>query len=87
MLKMVHSRSPCACSLAIMASFMAYMQQTDEQYPLPHWLLSREPMHCSQAMRLGSRSSASRLRCPMVGPVALRMRSNSRLVSTFGLVR
>ena len=39
-LKMVQSRSPWACSLAIIASLTAYMQHTDEQYPFPHRLVS-----------------------------------------------
>ena len=72
------------CSLAIMASLMAYMQHTDEQYPLPHRLVSREPTHWSQAIFFGSVWSEGRTRCPMVGPEALKIRSNSRLVSTLG---
>jgi hypothetical protein len=63
---------------------MAYMQQTEEQYPFPERLMSREPTHWSQAIAFGSLPSEGRTRWPMVGPEALSRRSNWRLVTTFG---
>ena len=65
---MAVSKPSLLCSLAIMASLMAYMQQTAEQYPFPQWVDSLEPTHWSQAIFLGSFSSEGRTRCPMVGP-------------------
>ena len=85
MKKTAQSRPLPACSLAITASLMAYMQQTEEQYALSHLFMSREPTHWNQAIFLGSRPSLdSRLTCPAVGPEAESMRSNSIEVITLG---
>ncbi len=85
MKKMAQSRSLPACSLAITASLMAYMQHTEEQCELSHLFMSREPTHWNQAIFFGSRWSLDR-RCtwPWVGPEAERMRSNSMAVTTLG---
>src|SRR5271157_255960 len=62
------------------ASFVAYMQQTDEQYS---FVLSLLPTHCSQATFLGILPSAGRMTMLQVGPVAESILSNSVLVTTF----
>ncbi len=46
-----------ACSFAITASFIAYMQQTAEQYELSHWFTFRDPTHWSHAILCGSSRS------------------------------
>ncbi len=57
-----------------------YMQHTREQYSW--WFSSRLPMQCRIATDLGA-SPFLQTMCPPVGPDALEMRSNSRLVMTF----
>ena len=54
MKKMAVSRGSGLCSLAITVCLTAYMQQTEEQYPLSQLLISLEPVHWSQAIFLGS---------------------------------
>ena len=70
--------------MAITASLTAYMQQTEEQYPWSQWWMSLDPMHWSHAIFRGSLWSEGRTRWPWNGPVALRILSNSMLVTTFG---
>ena len=73
------------CSARITASFAACMQQTAEQNGLPT-CVSRDPTHWRKARRFGSVWSDGRKTWPCVGPEALRSRSHSMLVSTFGEV-
>ena len=84
MWNMVTSK-PGECSFAIMASLMAYMQHTAEQYPMPRFL-SLEPTHWMKAILFGSTSSDSLLMWPLNGPEADRMRSNSRAEMTLSWV-
>jgi hypothetical protein len=64
MKKMAVSSSVSLCSLAITACLLAYMQHTDEQYPLSQALRSRDPTHWIQAIFLGGWSSEGRTRWP-----------------------
>ena len=64
----------------MIASFVAYMQQTDEQYS---FVLSLLPTHWSHATFLGTLPSDGRRTMLEVGPVAERILSNSVLVTTF----
>ena len=64
----------------MIASFVAYMQQTEEQYS---FTLSLLPTHWSQATFFGILPSEGRMTMLQVGPVAERIRSNSVLVTTF----
>jgi hypothetical protein len=59
------------------------MQHIAEQYPRSTES-SREPMHWSQAIRFGALPSDGRFTWPPYGPDAERIRSNYRLVTTFG---
>ncbi len=58
MKKIVGSRF-LACSLPMIASFVAYMQQTDEHQLLPQEV-SRDPTHWMKAIFRGSLPSDSR---------------------------
>ncbi len=80
MKKIVHT-VPGACSWAIIACLVAYMQQTEE-----HQLRAaeRDPTHWIQAIRFGSCPSDGRLKCPLYGPLGDRMRSNCIPVTTLG---
>ena len=82
MKKMVGS-NPLECSLAMIASFVAYMQHTDEHQLLPHEV-SREPTHWMKAIFFGSLPSEIRWTWPKKGPEAERIRSNWIAVTTFG---
>ena len=62
MKKMVGS-SPLACSLPMIASFVAYMQQTDEHQLLSQEV-SREPTHWMKAIFFGSLPSEIRWTWP-----------------------
>ena len=64
----------------MIASFREYMQHTDEHHSC---VSSREPTHCTKAMRFGTFPSEGRTTLPQ-GPLAERRRSNWRLDSTFG---
>ncbi len=57
------------------------MQHTAEQYGW--WRLSRLPTQWISATLLGSVTPSRSTILPSVGPAALHMRSNSRLVKTF----
>ncbi len=81
MVKIWHSTSGVRC-LASIASLVAYMQQIVEQYGL-RW--SREPTHCSQAMRRGTRPSDGRRTLPSVGPEREARRSYCIEVMTLGM--
>jgi hypothetical protein len=87
MLKMVCSPRPGMWVAVIRACFMAYMQQTEEQYPLALRLVLREPTHWIQAIFSGGLPSESFSRCPWVGPPGESMRSYSRLVTTSAIFR
>jgi hypothetical protein len=68
------------CSLAMMASLMAAMQQKLEHHG---WARSSlDPTHCRKATRRGVAPSEGRARWPPVGPEALRRRSSSMFVIT-----
>ena len=73
--------SSFSCSLAMIASFVAYMQQTAEQYGCS-W--SRLPTHWMKAIFRGTFPSDGRFTWPMVGPEAERIRSNWRALTTLG---
>ena len=60
--------TPGSASLADMASLMAYMQHTDEQYSLLQRFLSRLPTHWRKATRRTGRPSEGRSSRPSVGP-------------------
>ena len=62
MKKMVGS-SVLRCSLPMMASFVAYMQHTEEHQEFPQEV-SREPMHWMKASLRGSLWSESLWTCP-----------------------
>ena len=68
-------------SMVSMACLLANMQQTLEQYSCS-W--SREPTHWMKATFLGWTPSLRRCTEPMVGPLALSMRSYSSAESTLG---
>ena len=67
----------------MIASLIAYIQHTDEQYSLPS-LASREPTHWINAIFFGICSSEGLSTFPNVGPVALKKRSKSNAVITLG---
>src|SRR5512133_2029391 len=73
-------------SLMSIAFLIACMQHTHEQAGLPI-LMSREPTHWMKTMDAGVFPLLSRLIFPPVGPLALIIRSSSRLVTTSGSER
>ncbi len=62
-MKKIVGSSPLACSLPMIASFVAYMQQTDEHQLLPQDV-SREPTHWMKAIFFGSLPSEIRWTWP-----------------------
>ena len=70
------------CSFAITASFVVYIQHTEEQYSTPHFI-SLDPIHCKNAILRGIMPSDGRSINPACGPLALNIRSNWILVTTF----
>ena len=69
-----------------MAFFIAYIQQTQEQWFLLR-TASRDPTHWTKTTLFGFSPLESFLSSPLVGPPALIILSNSRLVMTSAYLR
>ena len=80
MLKMRSSESGNSSSIKS-ASFTAFMQQMRLQYRISRFT-HLEPTHWMNAIRPGGSPSVNLWSCPLVGPLAERSRSSSRLETT-----